>query len=70
LPLATVEGPDALGHRQPRLCRQVFGDRRLLPPEEAKEWGLEGVEQDGYRPLLAGLCGFEGVGEILKWPPP
>jgi len=65
LPLVALEVPDPLGDRQPRLGSQIFGGRRLLPGEKAHQWWMEGVEQDRHRPLLAGLCCFEGIGEVL-----
>ena len=56
--LVAGEVLDALGHRQPGFPRQVIGRTGLFPSQVAQERWLQGIEEDGRRPLRSGAGGI------------
>jgi hypothetical protein len=54
----TREVPDTLGHREPGFPRQVIGGTGLFPSQIAKERRLQGIEEDGRRPLRSSGSGI------------
>jgi hypothetical protein len=45
---------DTLGHRQPGFPREVIGSTGLFPSQVAQQRRLQGIEEDGRRPLRSG----------------
>ncbi len=56
--LVAGEVLDTLGHREPGFSSQVIGSTGLLPSQIAQEGRLQGIEEDGRRPLRSGVGGF------------